>query len=147
MNSIDTNLLVHALDQSSPLHAKAFPIYERFLTERNSWLITDQTLFELYRALRNPAVFRRPLSTGQATHLIEQLRAHGAAAHCAYDAKLWPRVMDLLRRFPDRKGILVFDATVAVTLHARGVVKFYTRNVRDFREFGLFEVIDPTLDA
>ena len=35
MNSIDTNLLVHALDRSSPLHAKAFPIYQRFLTERN----------------------------------------------------------------------------------------------------------------
>lgn len=147
MNSIDTNLLVHALDQSSPLHAKAFPIYERCLTERQSWLIADQTLFELFRALRNPSVFRRPLSTGQATRLIEQIRDQGAAAHCAYEARLWPRVMDLLRRFPDRKGILVFDATIAVTLHARGVKTFYTRNLHDFREFGLFEVIDPTAVA
>lgn len=147
MNSIDTNLLVHALDQSSPLYAKAFPIYERCLTERQSWLIADQTLFELFRALRNPSVFRRPLSTAQATRLIEQIRNQGAAAHCAYDARLWPCVMDLLRRFPDRKGILVFDATIAVTLHARGVKTFYTRNLQDFREFGLFEVIDPTADT
>jgi predicted nucleic acid-binding protein len=147
MNSIDTNLLVHALDRSSPHHAKALPIYERFLTERQSWLIADQTLFELFRALRNPAVFRRPLSADQATHLIEQLRDQGAAAHCAYEAKLWPQVMDLLRRFPNRKGILVFDATVAVTLHARGVKTFYTRNLNDFRDFGLFEVIDPTADG
>ena len=147
MNSIDTNLLVHALDQSSPLHAKVFPIYERCLTERQSWLIADQTLFELFRALRNPSVFRRPLATGQATRLIEHIRDQGAAAHCAYEARLWPRVMDLLRRFPDRKGILVFDATIAVTLHARGVKTFYTRNLQDFREFGLFEVIDPTADA
>ena len=32
-------------------------------------------------------------------------------------------------------------------VHARGVKTFYTRNVKDFREFGLFEVIDPTADA
>lgn len=144
MNSIDTNLLVHALDESSPLHALAFPIYERLLTERQRWIIADQTLFELYRALRNPSVFIRPLSVGQATELIEQIRDRGAAAHCAYDVKLWPRVMDLLRRFPDRKGILVFDATVAVTLHAHGVKTFYTRNLKDFQVFGLFDVIDPT---
>jgi predicted nucleic acid-binding protein len=144
MNSIDTNLLIHALDRSSPLHAKAFPIYERLLTERQLWIIADQTLFELYRALRNPSVFQRPLSAGQATRLIEQIREQGAAAHCSYDAKLWPKVMDLLRRFPDRKGILVFDATLAITLQSRGVQTFYTRNAKDFREFGLFDVIDPT---
>jgi len=145
MNSVDTNLLVHALDRSSQLHAKAFPIYERLFSERQSWIIADQTLFELFRALRNPSVFMHPLSVGQATRLIEQIRNQSAAAHCAYDVKIWPQVMDLLRRFPDRKGILVFDATVAVTLHARGVKTFYTRNTKDFRLFGLFDVVDPTL--
>ena len=144
MNSIDTNLFVHALDRSSPLHAKARPVYERLMTERGSWVITDQTLFELYRALRNPSIFDRPLGTGEATSLVGQIRDRGAAAHCAYDARHWLRVMDLLRRFPDRKGILVFDAVVAVTLEAAGVDTFYTRNVRAFQEFGLFAVIDPT---
>ena len=146
MKSIDTNLLVHALDHSSHLHGKAFPIYERLFSERQSWIIADQTLFELFRALRNPSVFHHPLSVGQATRVVEQIRDQGAAAHCAYDAKLWPQVMDLLRRFPDRKGILVFDATIAVTLHARGVTTFYTRNIKDFRLFGLFDVVDPTMD-
>lgn len=144
MNSIDTNLLVHALDSSSPLHDAALPIYERLFREREAWIIADQTLFELYRALRNPSVFERPLGASAAVRLVEQIRDQGAAAHCAYDAAHWPKVMDLLRRFPDRKGILVFDAVVAVTLHARGVKTFYTRNVKDFREFGLFEVVDPT---
>jgi predicted nucleic acid-binding protein len=144
MNSIDTNLFVHALDRSSPLHGAARPIYERLMTERGSWVIADQTMFELYRALRNPAIFARPLGTGEASGVVEQIRDRGAAAHCAYDANHWPRVMDLLRRFPDRKGILVFDAVVAVTLSAAGVDTFYTRNVRDFREFELFTVVDPT---
>ena len=51
--------------------------------------------------------------------------------------------MDMLRRFPDRKGILVFDAALAVTLQAKGVKTFHTRNTRDFRDFGVFEVVDP----
>jgi len=71
MNSVDTNLLVHALDRSSQLHAMAFPIYERLFSERQSWIIVDQTLFELYRALRNPSVFRHPLSVGQATRALD----------------------------------------------------------------------------
>jgi len=146
MNSVDTNVLIHGLDRSSPNHGRAFPIYERLFSERQSWIIADQTLFELFRALRNPSVFRHPLAVGQATRVIEQIRDQSAAAHCAYEAKLWPQVMDLLRRFPDRKGILVFDAIIAVTLHARGVKTFYTRNIKDFRLFGLFDVIDPTLD-
>lgn len=144
MKSIDTNLLVHALDRSSPLHAASLPLYESLFRERETWIIADQTLFELYRALRNPSVFDRPLGVAEASRLIEQIRDQGAAAHCAYDGNNWSKVMDLLRRFPDRKGILVFDAVVAVTLHTRGVQTFYTRNVRDFREFGLFEVVDPT---
>ena len=144
MNSIDTNLLVHALDRSSPLHVRARSVYERLMTERESWVISDQTLFELYRALRNPSVFERPLGTEEAASLVGQIRDRGAASHYAYDPRHWPRVMDLLRRFPDRKGILVFDAVVAVTLETAGVDTFYTRNVRDFQAFNLFEVIDPT---
>jgi predicted nucleic acid-binding protein len=145
MKSIDTNLLVHALDRSSPYHDKALPLYEQLMTERGGgWVIADQTLFELYRAVRNPSIFERPLSAGQATRLLEQIRDRSAAVHCAYDARLWPKVLELLRRFPDRKGILVFDAVVAVTIHAKGVRTFYTRNTADFRDFGFFDVVDPT---
>ena len=143
MNSLDTNVLVHALDGESPFHKQCFPIYERLMRERGTWLVADQTYFELYRLLRNPVVFRNPLTTAQATRTIEQIRDHSGAMHCAYDSKLWPKVMGLLRRFPDRKGILVFDATLAVTLHGKRVKTFYTRNTSDFLEFGLFHVVDP----
>lgn len=41
------------------------------------------------------------------------------------------------------RGIGVFDAILAVTLQANGITKFYTRNVKEFKRFGLFEVINP----
>ena len=143
MKSLDTNILVHALDTASPHHAACFPLYESLLRDRNTWVLADQVFFELYRLLRNPAVFRHPLTASQATRTIERIRDGGAAMHCAYDSRHWPKVMELLRRFPDRKGLLVFDASLAVTLQARGVKTFYTRNTRDFRDFGWFEVVDP----
>ena len=143
MKSLDTNILVHALDTGSPYHSVCFPIYESLLRDRNQWIVADQMLFELYRLLRNPVVFKNPLGVSQATGLIERIRDGGAAMHCACDARLWPKVMDLLRRFPDRKGVLVSDAALAVTLQSKGVKTFYTRNTRDFQAFGLFEVVDP----
>ncbi|MFM7180962.1 MAG: type II toxin-antitoxin system VapC family toxin [Verrucomicrobiales bacterium] len=146
MKSLDTNILVHALDTGSPYHSACFPIYESLLRDRNEWLVADQMLFELYRLLRNPVVFKNPLGASQATGLIERIRNGGAAMHCAYDARLWPRVMDLLRRFPDRKGDLVFDAALAVTLQSKGVKTFYTRNTRDYQAFEMFDVVDPVAE-
>ena len=35
------------------------------------------------------------------------------------------------------------DAVLAETLRARGVTRFYTRNVADFSGFGFFEVVNP----
>lgn len=145
MNSVDTNVLVHALDGDSPLHEACLPVYQRLMRERNGWVVADQVLFELYRLLRNPVVFQHPLTTARAARVIEQIRDRSGALHCAYEARHWPKVLDLLRRFPDRKGVLVFDAVLAVALHGRGVTTFYTRNSRDFGAFGLFEVIDPTV--
>ena len=104
MKSIDTNLLVHALDRSSPFHRLALPIYEQMMLGQGEWVIADQTLFELYRALRNPSIFERPLSVDEATRLVAQIRDRGSAAHCAYDVRQWPRVLELLCRFPDKKG-------------------------------------------
>ena len=74
MKSLDTNILVHALDTASPHHAACFPLYESLLRDRNTWVLADQVFFELYRLLRNPAVFRHPLTASQATRTIERIR-------------------------------------------------------------------------
>lgn len=65
-------------------------------------------------------------------------------ARCvAYASSQWSEVLQLLRKSEQRKGLLVFDAVLAVTLKAHGVSCFYTRNVKDFAAFDLFEVVDP----
>lgn len=51
--------------------------------------------------------------------------------------------MGLLGKTQKRKGLLIFDVVLAVTLYNHGVKTFYTRNVKDFISLGLFEVVDP----
>ncbi len=143
MNSLDTNLLLVALDESASGHHRAYGLYRQMFEQRGAWVVADQTLFELYRGLRNPKVVRNPLPTEDALEVLSDIRDRSHAMHVAYDISLWKKVVGLLRDRPERKGLLVFDACLAVTLHARGVRRFYPRNVRDFEPLGLFEVVDP----
>lgn len=143
MNSIDTNLLLYALDATSPAHEESFAVYQRLYEEADAWVLADQTLFELYRALRNSKILERPLSHRKAVAQIEEIRTQSQTHHVAYEASLWPNVLQLLDKSARRKGVLVFDAVLAVTLQANGVTRFYTRNCKDFDAFDLFEVVDP----
>jgi hypothetical protein len=43
-------------------------------------------------------------------------------------------------------NLLVHALDQSSQLHAMGVKTFYTRNLKDFRSFGLFDVIDPTME-
>ena len=62
--------------------------------------------------------------------------------HCAYSSELWGSVSPHLSK-ESLRGIGVFDAILAVTLHANGITQFYTRNAKEFKRFRLFEVINP----
>lgn len=141
--SLDTNILIYALDQDTPGHEQALPLYRALLQSREDWFLADQVLFELYRALRNPTVFPHPLNGAKALEQIQFFRNKTRARHGAYESKLWPQVMRLLQDQEHRSGRLVFDAVLAVTLKAHGVKRFHTCNVKDFEAFGLFEVQSP----
>jgi len=143
MNSVDTNVVLYALDKTSPDHHRARSVLQRLVSEPGQWLLCDQMLFELYRALRNPKVVRRPLTARAAAGQLSFLRERTGALHVAYERRLWPEVLALLSQHDRRKGILVFDVVLAVTLKANGVKRFYTHNVKDFQTLGLFEAVDP----
>ena len=117
MNSIDTSVLLYAINRDCPEHGAAIGLVRRALAEPSSWIVADQVWFELYRLLRNPSVLSAPLSAADAAETIEWYRG--------------------------RSGWLTFDAVLAATLKAHGVRTLYTRNSRDFRTMGLFEVSDP----
>jgi predicted nucleic acid-binding protein len=123
MKSLDTNILIYASNEDGPEHRKARDLVESLLDDADDWIIADQVLIETYRALRNPAVLQHPLGADEAWALVHFYREE---AGC--------------RRFDARR---TFDAVLATTLIANAVDSFYTRNTKDFKEYGFSNLINP----
>jgi toxin-antitoxin system PIN domain toxin len=142
MNSIDTNILIYAVNSDCAEHVAAMNIYEDMLAKPTKWIISDQVLFEFYRGLRNPKILEHPLDHRQALHQIEFLRKDSGVQHCAYETTFWD---DLTKDFSSapHKAAHIFDRVLAVTLLKNGVTTFYTRNTKDFADFGFKSLINP----
>ncbi|MFA6504853.1 MAG: PIN domain-containing protein [Treponemataceae bacterium] len=142
MKSLDTNLLLYAINEDCPEHENCAALVRDALSENESWIIADQVWFELYRLLRNPAVLAKPLNASEAADTVAWYRQKSGWLHCAWECDLMPRLTELwkLESFPARRS---FDLVLAVTLRANGVKQFYTRNPKDFDDLGFFTVTNP----
>jgi len=143
MNSIDTNVFLYGVNTDCPEYRPCRKVIESALESPESWVISDQVWFELYRLLRNPRVMEKPLSAVDAYQVVYWFRENSGFHHCAWEDRLMEDLFSYLRQpsFPARQ---VFDLVLAITLRENGVKRFYTRNVKDFAPLGFFEVIDPT---
>ncbi len=141
MKSVDTNILIYASDADCPEHKPAKALMDRALRERGEWLVADQVWFEFYKALRNPRIFRFPLSAPEAAHRVDELRGRTGLGHCHYLPVAFTEIMNKLsaQDFPYQR---THDAVLASSLRAAGVTVFYTRNVKDFPDAG-FRVENP----
>lgn len=142
MNSVDTNVLIYAVNRGCKEHEKARPVYESMLENPRDWILSDQVLFEFYRGLRHPKILERPLAHKAALEQIIFLREESGVLHCSYETSFWNPVM-AFHESSRPKAIHIFDRVLAVTLLKNGVKQFYTRNVKDFQEFGFGKVINP----
>ena len=142
MKSLDTNILLYALNRDCSEHGACRELVERAVKERELWVIADQVWFELYRLLRNPSVLLKPLGAEDAASAVAWYREKTGWLQCAWE----PSMMKNLAPFWKQNSFAprnTFDTILAVTLKAHGVEKFYTRNTRDFEYMGFFEVINP----
>ena len=143
MLSIDTSILLYALNRDAPEHAAA----RRFVADcgqRDDVAICELVLVELYVLLRNPAVVPRPLGAAEAAEICQALRANPRWAlidGAPVMAELWARVAQagLTRRH-------IFDLRLALTAQHHGVTQWATRNTRDFEGLGFQRLIDPLAD-
>ncbi len=142
MTSLDTNILIYAINSGCAEHAAARGIYQSMVEDAGNWIISDQVLFELYRGLRNGRILERPLDHPQALEQIRFLREDSGVQHCAYETNFWK---ELATGFTDseRKSVHLFDRVLAITLRKHGVETFYTRNTQDFAVFGFRHLINP----
>lgn len=145
MNSVDTNVLIYAVNSGCAEHEKARAVYEMMLANPRDWILSDQVLFEFYRGLRHPKILERPLSHQMALDQILFLREQSGVLHCSYETSLWNLVTRKASNPANLnpKAIHIFDRVLAVTLLHNGVKNLYTRNEKDFEEFGFEKLINP----
>jgi len=142
VNSLDTNILLYAVNGDCPEHEVCGRLVEGAVRNAESWIIAEQVWFELYRLLRNPAVLAKPLSASRAFGAVEWYRNKSGWLQCAWEPDMMLDLRTIVEK-DDFSGRSTFDAVLAVTLKAHGVKTFYTRNRKDFAAFGYFDVIDP----
>lgn len=145
MKSLDTNILIYAVNQGCAEHDRARQVYEAMLEKPEEWIVCDQVLFEFYRALRNPRILERPISHAAALHQIRFLREESGVLHCGYDTRYWEKIVVSMTG-SERGSTHIFDRVLAITLLGNGVCTFHTRNPRDFAEFHFKELLNPIDD-
>jgi toxin-antitoxin system PIN domain toxin len=142
VNSIDTNVLLYALNEDCPEHGACRALLEDARREPRRWVVAHQVWFELYRLVRNPAVLQKPLDAPRAAAAVNWYRERTGWLSCGFE----PDMMGALEAIWSKKGFAgrnTFDAVLAVTLKCHGVKTLYTRNTKDFLPFGFFAVTDP----
>ena len=145
MIACDTNIFLHAANQSSPLCTPARAFLDNHRQNRN-FVLCELILFELYMQLRNPAIFTKPLTASRSFEYCQAYRRNSNWQIIDYDpavtAKLWNWAKTTRGGFR-----LIIDARIAFTLLHHGVEEFATANVRDFKKFGLQRVWDPLKES
>jgi predicted nucleic acid-binding protein len=142
--SLDTNILLPAIESRNAAHARAAAFVES-LQSRDDVAISEFILLELYVLLRNPVVLRQPLSAARAAAACEAFRRHPrwqvvglpAESRAFHDA-FWPRLRkeDFARR-------RAFDWRTGLSLLRQGVTEFATVNTKDFEGLGFHRVWNP----
>lgn len=142
MQSLDTSILLYAINRDCAEHESCRTLVAEALDAPNDWVIADQLWFELYRLLRHPSVLQRPLDAATAANTVAWYRDKSGWQQCAWSPAQMPRLHAQWAQqdFPARR---TFDAVLALTLRSNGVTRFYTRNVRDFAGAGFAAVVDP----
>lgn len=142
LNSLDTNILVYAADENAAEHEAANVVMNKMLTNPEEWILSDQVLFEFYRALRNSRIFRYPLDAYEASLRIRFLQNECGIARCCYDLDQWNEVFSHLAK-NETPSARTHDIVLGVTLKANGVQQFFTRNTKDFHSIGFPALINP----
>ncbi len=139
---LDTNILVHAYNKSSPNQKEAADIVRKAMQGEIEACLTSQVLYELFAVVTNSKRVEKPLSSKEATDLcidlwecneIEKLNPSGVAP---------TEVFKLTQKLKLTRA-KIFDCAIAVTAKENGIEVIYTENVDDFKGYAFVKALNP----
>ena len=142
MIGIDTTFLVQLEIRESESHAAAMEVLrDRILGRDREAALAPQVLTEFVYIATDPRRFTQPLSVDQAVG----------------KAGFWWNAREVARVYPDEESVAQFlawmrghrlgrkrllDTLLAATYYGSGITMIATSNARDYRTFGVFELIE-----
>ena len=149
MISLDTNILFFSINRDAPSHERAATFVHEIATRRDI-IISELSLIELYRLLRNPAVLSKPLSAPEAVATVTTYRLHPFWKLTGFPEIGSAAIHDVLWQTAAMPGIAyrrIYDIRLALTLQHFGVTDFATANTKDFEGLGFRRVWNPLADS
>ncbi len=143
---VDTNVLVHALDEDSPFHVACAAALDRWRAQPGAWFVTWSILYEFLRVVTHPRTLRRPVSVRGGWDLVEALLASPGLRTLVETPRHAEVAREVIEETPGLTGNLAHDAHIAVLMREHGVRRIYTRDA-DFFRFPFLEPVDPVRPA
>lgn len=142
MFAVDTNVLVHALDEDSPFHGPCAASLRRWRAQPGAWFVTWNVVYEFLRLVTHPRKSRRPLTLPAAWELVEALLASPGLRVLVATERHAEVARAVVAETPGLTGNLAHDAQIAVLMREHGIRRIYTRDT-DFFRFPFLEPVDP----
>lgn len=133
---IDTNILVYAINSSSPKHRAS---QEYLKANAANAVVTHQNVMEALRVLTHRK-FQNPMSAKDAQRAVDAIVKHVRVITPSYTAYELAKMLILEQQL---RGNAIFDAYLAATALASGVNVIATDIVKDFRGYEKLKVVDP----
>lgn len=140
MISVDTNILLYAVNADCPEHEAARDFLTGIAPSQNV-AICELVLVEFYLLLRNPAVVQRPLGPAEAAEMCRSYRGNPRwrlIESAPVMDSVWPAAGE--EGFARRR---IIDLRLALTLQHHGVTELATANVKDFEGLGFKRIWNP----
>ncbi len=143
---VDTNVLVHAVDEDSPFHAPCAEALQRWRAQPGAWFVTWSIVYEFLRVVTHPRRMRRPVSLPSAWRIVEALLATPSLRVLVATPRHVEVTRSIVEENPGLTGNLAHDFHVAALMREHGVRRIYTRDA-DFFRFPFLEPVDPVRPA
>jgi hypothetical protein len=137
----DANVLLYAVDASSPRHGRARDWVEGALSGETTVGFPLASLLAFVRISTDPRVFDRPLDTGEALAIVQEWVDRPVTQVVEPGRRHWEVFAGLCERGRAR-GPLTADAHLAALAVEHGATLVTTD--RDFARFDGVDVLDPT---
>lgn len=137
MIGIDTSVILHAVNYTSPQHEKLI----FWINKTKGHLATTHVnIAESLRLLTHPRVFEHPLALPEAVIIIDLFLEKLDVSVLENKPLWWRDLKDLQKNFPTLKGNHIFDAQIALCFQEHGVSDIVTWD-SDFLKYPFLNII------